>query len=291
MTVLVISLTAMVGVLAVLVAGLLRSHATILHRLRELDGSPAFDRAAPFHTRPGIPGPPDDRRPPGPTLLGGGPAGPTLLDGGPAGPTLLDEPTRLHRAPDITGRGLRDDAQVIRTSGAAADTILLFLTSGCATCQAFWTELGDPRNVRLPPGSRLLIVTKGAESESVSAVADLAPAGVELVMSSQAWHDFDVPGSPYVVAVDGPTGRVKGEGTGMSWEQVGRLLAQATGDLSYLPYTAGRVRKPTADSEREARADRELLAAGILPGDSSLYAEPNGLAEPNGRVGPEPYRL
>ncbi|MTD17394.1 hypothetical protein GIS00_26025 [Nakamurella sp. YIM 132087] len=251
MTALVVTLGVVVAILAVLVAGLLRSHATILRRLHELDaGDGRADRSAPFHTVPGVPAPRA------------------------TGPADLPDPALPARVPDIVGTGLRDDAMVVRTSGSTGDTVLLFLSSGCATCRTFWDELADPRNVRIPPGGRLLVVTKGPDQESVSAVADLAPSGIDLVMSTDAWSDFDVPGSPYVVAIDGPTGRVKGEGTGLSWEQVANLLAQATGDLSYLPGTARTVRKPLGDSDREARVDRELLAAGILPGDPSLYADP-----------------
>lgn len=265
MTVVVITLGVVVAVLAVLVAGLLRSHATILQRLHELDsGSTATSRTAPFHTVPGVPGPPKRRT------------------------SDLPDPELMHRVPDIVGTGLQDEAMVVRTSGSHADTVLLFLTSGCLTCQTFWAELANPSGVRLPAGGRLIVVTKSAQDESLSAIAELAPQGIELVLSSQAWIDFEVPGSPYVVAIDGPTGRIKGEGTGLSWDQVAGLLAQATGDLSYLPGTDRTVRKPIGDAEREARVDQELLAAGILPGDSSLYADPNGPPELLGHVHDHP---
>ena len=93
-------------------------------------------------------------------------------------------------------------------------------------------------------------------------------------MSSAAWADYEVPGSPYFVFVDGPTGRVRGEGTGATWKQVANLLAQATGDLTF---TAGpdaaRRSKPQSDAEREREIDQQLLAAGILPGDPSLYPD------------------
>jgi hypothetical protein len=59
----------------------------------------------------------------------------------------------------------------------------------------------------------------------------------------------------------------------MSWEQVAGLLAQATGDRAYLVGDASGIGKPVGDVEREARVDRELLAAGILPGDPSLFPE------------------
>ena len=73
----------------------------------------------------------------------------------------------------------------------------------------------------------------------------------------------------------------------MSWEKVAGLLAQATGDRAYLVAdTSGRPVKPESDVEREARVDRELLAAGVLPGDPSLYpdGEPPAHAAGHGEI-------
>ena len=112
------------------------------------------------------------------------------------------------------------------------------------------------------------MITRGAEHEDPAEIAALAPPGVDVVLSTQAWRDYGVPGSPYVVLVAGTAGRVRGEGTGQSWQQVSALLSRADGRA-----TANRSRaaKPRADRERESDVDRELLAAGILPGDPSLY--------------------
>jgi hypothetical protein len=251
MTALVMVLTVVVALLTLLVAGLLRSHATILRRLEDLDGLPGSVGA---RARSGSPGP----QPPLRTVEGI--------------PAPLPDPTTRAPARDLSGRTPTGESVVLRTSGTGSGTILAFLSSGCSTCQTFWTEFGD-RSAVLPAGTRLVIVTKGPESESPADVLKLAPPGVDVVMSSQAWSDYRVPGSPYVVAVDGRTGRVRGEGTGLSWQQVAKLLAQATGDAAFL--TGGpSVRKPAGDAAREARVDAELLAAGILPGDASLYSAP-----------------
>jgi hypothetical protein len=73
---------------------------------------------------------------------------------------------------------------------------------------------------------------------------------------------------------------VRGEGTGPDWDQVRSLLAQATGDAALRESLApGAVPKPDADADREARVDRELFEAGVLPGDPSLYAAPEGADE------------
>jgi hypothetical protein len=163
--------------------------------------------------------------------------------------------------------------------GVEHDTVLAFLSSGCAGCQGFWTDLATPGGYRPGPGARLVVVTKDEQDESLGELQRLASPGVDVVMSTQAWQSYQVPGSPFVVVVDGATGRVKGHGSGSSFGQVSSLLAQATRDLS-----GRRVRKPRADVEREEEVDRILIDAGISPGHPSLYAEPEPAADDGGRA-------
>jgi hypothetical protein len=238
MGVVVTLLAFVVTALVVLVAGLLRSHAVVLRRLHEL-GAGTEDRPQ-VRAAAGRPSPTD----------------------APVGRT----------AADIVGVDADGDAVAIRVVGAAHDTVLLFLSSTCLTCARFWDDLRSPRNVALPDGARLVVVAKGAADESPSAIAELAPRAFTTVLSSEAWEAYDVPGSPYVVAVDGPTGTVKGEGTGGSWAQVAGLLAQATGDLGFTGAAGNRRRKARPDAERESDIDAALLAAGVLPGDERLYS-------------------
>jgi len=245
MTALVAVESVVLVLLAVLVAGLLRSHATILRRLHELDGAPEgrsgrLSVDPPIRTVAGVPEP----------VAGRG---------------------RNAAAHDLTGRDAQGGATVVRVAGVAHDTVLLFLSSGCQTCAAFWQALADRSQIHLPRSTRLVVVTKDAAEESPSELAELRPPGLDIVMSSRAWADYAVPGSPYVVSVEGASGTVDGEGTGLSWEQVARLLAQATGDVAFLGGTELRDAKPLGDAEREGRVDRELMDAGILPGDPSLY--------------------
>lgn len=240
MTIVVVLLTVVVALLALLVAGLLRSHAAILRRLHELGagvgevaGDTAADSATPLST----------------------PASPL-----PQPPVV----TEGRAAADITGNGPHGEAQAVAVAGVRHDTVLAFLSSACATCHVFWEEF---RDVQLPGDTRLVVVTKGEDAESPVAIADVAPPGVTVVMSSEAWTQYEVPGSPYVIHVDGESGRVRGEGTGPSWEQVRKMLVLGAGDLD-----ARRSSKAAADAEREREADEILLAAGIKPGDPSLYA-------------------
>ena len=51
-------------------------------------------------------------------------------------------------------------------------------------------------------------------------MADLVPPGIKAVLSSAAWDDYDVPGSPYFVLVDGAEGRVVGAGSALRWGAV-----------------------------------------------------------------------
>jgi hypothetical protein len=222
MNVVVLILAVVVALLTLLVAGLLRSHAVILRRLHELGA-----------------GLEDDARAPAPLTLR------------PRGD--LPSSTTLGVGHDVSGTGLREDALSLPVNGVTHRTLLAFLSSGCLTCKTFWEAFGDPATLDLPDDVRLVAVTKDPSEESTSALRKLAPRDLPVVMSSAAWQDYDVPGSPYFVLVDGTTSAVEGAGTGLTWEQVRSLIQNA------------------GDDATEARIDRELLANGIAPGDDSLY--------------------
>jgi hypothetical protein len=259
-TAVVVVLGLVVAMLALLVLGLLRSHAEILKRLHELGAgiepgtstgatpspapTPVVSRED-FQVMPQVPAPPERQ------AFGG--------------------------AADLSGVAAGGaEALSVRVQGTEHDTIVAFLSSGCITCQKFWDAFRKPRKLRLPAGTRLVVVTKGPEDESPSTVADLAPAAFPTVMSTQAFTDYDVPGSPYFVYVHGPSGRVRGEGTGPDWDQVSSLLGQATVDAGLATALTGQqVAKPDADQAREDRIDQELWVAGVRPGDSSLYEVPD----------------
>ncbi|HTZ45920.1 MAG TPA: hypothetical protein VMB79_18815 [Jatrophihabitans sp.] len=240
MTALLVVETVIVAVLCVLVAGLLRGYASVLRRLHQLDGG-ALPNAGPppFRTVPAIPEPAAGQR----------------IEG-------RDEWAEAH---DIEGISLRGEIVSVRTVGVEHDTVLAFLSASCEGCAGFWHELAA--DWVTPTGSRLLVVTRSAAEESPSVLSQLCPPQADLVMSSQAWADYAVPGSPYVVVTDGRTGRVKGEGSGTSFSQVGGLIRQSIEDGRHPAM------KPDADRRRERDIDRLLLSAGIGPNDPSLYAD------------------
>jgi hypothetical protein len=229
MTVLVAIETIVLALLTVLVAGLLRSHAEILRRLHEMGAGLDTDGAvaAPMSLRP----------------RGDAPrAG--------LGPAL-----------NVAGVGLVDDALHVAVVGVQHRTLLAFLSTGCLTCHTFWEAFADADGLQLPDDVRVVVVTKDATEESVSTLRQLAPPDLPVVLASEAWDTYRVPGSPYFVLVDGASGQIAGEGTGVTWPQVHSLLTQATNDAAI-------AREDLATS---ARIDRELLASGIGPGHPSLY--------------------
>lgn len=260
MTVVVVVLAIVVALLTVLVAGLLRSHADILRQLHDL-GAGVGEGATSAGPDPGVPAtesnrPRTDGRVP--------PPAPGVPDG--------------RRAVDILGTGPRGESIAIRTVEVEHDTVLVFLSTGCTTCSTFWSDLQNPD---LPSGTRLVIVTRDPDEELPASVLDLAPVGATVAMSTRAWDDLRVPGSPFVVHVHGPSGRVIGEGTAASWEQVLELFLRAGGDQRL---GGG---KASADARRERDLDRVLLQAGIAPGDPSLYpAGDDGGTDPADRTGP-----
>jgi hypothetical protein len=222
-----------IALLAVLVAGLLRSHAEILRALRDAGIETGHAGAA-------------------------------------TGPRVVPPRATGAAAHDVVGSTPQGESVAIGVVGAGQDTVLAFLTTGCITCSGFWQSFAERGEHSLTAG-RVVIVTRDVGEESESKVRALAPRHVPVVMSSRAWADYDVPGAPYFVHVEGASGRITGEGTAAGWDQLVSLLDQAAADGAL---SATRVDDARTDVEREARADRDLLAAGYQPGDPRLHPEP-----------------
>jgi hypothetical protein len=104
------------------------------------------------------------------------------------------------------------------------DTVLAFLTTGCTTCQTFWDAFQSD-DLELPSETRLIVVAKDRRHESRARLRRLAPANHDLVLSSDAWTTYQVPASPYFVYITGANAMVAGQGTAESWLQVLNLLA------------------------------------------------------------------
>jgi hypothetical protein len=246
MTAVVVGVVVAVGLLAVLVAGLLRSNAELTRALHQLgvDLSPDAPRTSAT----------------GPVAVGLRPT--------PGRPDTAD-------VVDLTGATPRGDVVKLAVTSVAHDTLIGFLTSGCHSCRGFWDAFR--RQVpEVPGGARLVVVTRGSEAESPGTIAELAGDRLPVVMSTELWEHYDIPYAPYFVYVSGPAGRIVGEGVAARWEEVRALVATAVADGTAGPEGRPRDlarprRKSGADAEREAAVDDQLLAAGIPPGDPRLY--------------------
>jgi hypothetical protein len=243
MVALVVLVTFVVLLLSVLVAGLLRSHADILRSLHEL-GVGVGDPAAPDV--------------------------PVQPRSAPRLPTWSSSDAELSAAPTVAGITPAGDARAIAVDNSDGFSLLAFLSSGCATCAGFWTTLQQPDRLDLPEATRVVIVTKGPDREIASEVAALTTGRVPVVMSTEAWVDYQVPASPFFVLVDGTTGLPVGQGVAAHVGQLLDLIGRAEHDR--VPPDRRRRRPSTRNGpDREADADEVLRRAGIHPGDPSLY--------------------
>jgi hypothetical protein len=166
-----------------------------------------------------------------------------------AGPPRLPDPAGVRtdiEAPEIAGVTPTGDAVKLTLSGAPI--LLAFLSSGCTSCARFWETLGE---YPLPRGLQPMIVTRGPDREQRTKLRSLAPAALPVVMSSAAWEDYAVPGSPYFVMVEG--GEIRGEGVATTWDALASLLGDAI--------------------DEQRGIDERLAAAGIGPDHPSLFGE------------------
>ena len=112
-------------------------------------------------------------------------------------------PSRLGRpAPPITGVDPGGRPVSVDPEGRT----VYFLTSSCRPCRPVWAALS---------GDRTVVVTPDPSTESRRKVAELAPPGVTVVMSSDAWFAYAAGPAPWAVTVAGATVASEGPaGTG-----------------------------------------------------------------------------
>lgn len=225
MTAVVIIEAVVIVLLLILVAGLLKSHAEILRRLDRL-GSSAADIA-----------PAEPRQPP--------------TSG------LGEVPTDA-----VTGVDPGGSAVNVSLRQRSGETLLAFLSTGCASCRVFWDEFAT-HPAMSNTDTRPIIVTKSPGSESPTQVAELAPRGVRVVMSDTAWDEFRVPLTPYFMLV-GTDGTILGEGSATNMDRLLDLLRGSAADSPVHMSTR----------QRERFTDDRLTSSGVEPGDASLYEDP-----------------
>ncbi len=235
MVVVTIIIAALLVVALVYIVALLRSHADILRRLAALE-----ERA------------------------GSGVASPTAEAAAP--PVGGGEVTT---AGPISGTTLHGDSVTLAFGLGSPVTLIAFLTSGCTSCAPLWAGLHDSRDLA-SLAQRVAVVTHDATRESPTRLQRLAPVGTDVIMSSAAWADYAVPGSPHFVLTDG-AGGILGRGSALSWSQLETMVADARAD-------ARRAADPArTTAERAERSEGALASAGIGPGHASLYPSASGL--------------
>ncbi len=227
MLVLTIIIAVLLAIALVYIAALLRSHADILRRLTALEEARAGGAPAPA---------------PGPAPTGGD----DVLTAGP-----------------ISGTTLGGDSVMMSLGPGSPVTLLAFLTSGCASCAPLWDGLRDAPDLA-GLADRVAVITHDATRESPTRLERLAPGAPEVIMSSAAWADYAVPGSPHFVLTDG-SGGILGRGSALSWGQLETMVRDARADAR----RAGDVARTTV--ERVERSEQALASAGIGPGHPSLY--------------------
>lgn len=235
----VIALAVVVALLGILVVGLLRSHADILRRLESVGAG--LDGVGHDHGSSQI------------TLTRK--SGALLSDRRIAGVTPDGEPV------------------VMSLSTGSDPTLLAFLSTTCSSCTPFWDGLQASTMHFGGHRHRVVVVTLGESEESPTRAQSLAKPEVDVVMSSTAWAEFEVPGAPYFMLIEPVTGRIIGEGSAMTYESLLEFLTDATNDQQWDLEVGG-----SAVSE-ESRIDADLRQAGILPGDPRLYPEKGDISE------------
>ena len=247
--------TIVIGVLLVValvyIVALLRSHADILRRLALLEeraGAGARTASPELGAAPGEPVP-------------AAPAAPAI--GG----------SQVTTAGPISGTTLHGDSVTLSFGPGSPMSLIAFLTSGCTSCAPLWAGLHEARDLA-SVAPRIAVVTHDPTRESPTRLERLAPAGTEVIMSSTAWADYAVPGSPHFVLTDG-AGGILGRGSALSWAQLQTMVADARSDARR---AAGSTR---TTAERAERSEHALASAGIGPGHPSLY--PGGSAVPGER--------
>jgi len=91
---------------------------------------------------------------------------------------------------------------------SSALTLLAFLSSGCDSCAPLWHRSATGASGTGCPRVRGRGRDEGPRVGKPGRNRGQRTTGVTVVMSTDAWGDYEVPGSPYFVLVDGGEGHV-----------------------------------------------------------------------------------
>lgn len=132
-------------------------------------------------------------------------------------------------AVDIRGVTPTGEATTVALESSLAPTLLAFLSTSCGICTGLWQRLRDEGLGDVAPGVVPVVVTKDGAQEDHDRVRGLADGGaLRVVLSGEAWDDYEVPGSPYLLLVAGDPGSVVAEGAVSQWEDLVSMVARAS---------------------------------------------------------------
>jgi hypothetical protein len=144
----------------------------------------------------------------------------------PAGP--LGGGTPLS-ASDISGVDLFGRPAGVRIAAFTQPVLLAFLHIRCDGCHEFWRGFRNDSGADLPQSVAAVVLTKGPGSVSTDEVRVAAEgvSRVPVIMSDDAWADYQVTGYPFFVLVDPAAGVVVTETIGFGWSDVISMIGSA----------------------------------------------------------------
>jgi hypothetical protein len=135
-------------------------------------------------------------------------------------------------AADLVGVGPSGHRLEVRLADCQRLVLLAFLTTNCDGCDEFWAGAPGEGPGGLPASLTTVVVTRGPDTVDAAEVARLASGtvGVPVVMSDEAWTDYQVMGYPFFILVDAIDRYVIGETVGFGWADVADMARSAAGE-------------------------------------------------------------
>jgi hypothetical protein len=134
-------------------------------------------------------------------------------------------------AADLVGVSPEGRRLEVGLADGGRQVLLAFLTPRCDGCDQFWAGMLDTRAQGLPASVSTVVVTKGPEIVDPVEVDRLASGStVPVVMSDQAWTDYQVMGYPHFILVDATERCVIGETVGFGWADVVAMVQSAASE-------------------------------------------------------------
>jgi hypothetical protein len=155
-------------------------------------------------------------------------ADPAFVAGLRAVPSSTSEAWSRRPATDLEGVSPEGHRLEVRLADCGPKVLLAFLTTRCDGCDEFWAEIGTGAD-GLPTSVSIVVVAKGPGTVDPVEVARVASGrgDVPVIMSDQAWIDYQVMGYPFFILVDTTKRCVMGETVGFGWEDIVAMVRSA----------------------------------------------------------------